>query len=133
MKREIKFRAWDKTSKSMIKDYAHIGMFGELVVTSFHDSAYSDSGCPNLTLLQYTGIKDKKGKEIYEGDVVKYLGWEVRNNRQIRPERIKGIGNETWIADLHSLWCISTGNSMGTVEIVGNIYENTNLINIVKG
>jgi len=126
MKREIKFRAWDKTSKTIIKDYAHIGMFGELVVTSFHDSAYSDSGCPNLTLMQSIGIKDKSGVEIYEGDIYKQL-W--------RDEEIIG---QIVYGDMARFWIeMSAAVSVGEIkingEVIGNIHENANLINIVKG
>jgi len=124
--REIKFRAWDKTSKTIIKDYAHIGMFGELVVTSFHDSAYSDSGCPNLTLMQSIGIKDKSGVEIYEGDIYKQL-W--------RDEEIIG---QIVYGDMARFWIeMSAAVSVGEIkingEVIGNIHENANLINIVKG
>ena len=124
--REIKVRAWDKTSKTIIKDYAHIGMFGELVVTSFHDSAYSDSGCPNLTLMQSIGIKDKSGVEIYEGDIYKQL-W--------RDEEIIG---QIVYGDMARFWIeMSAAVSVGEIkingEVIGNIHENANLINIVKG
>ena len=126
MKREIKFRAWDKTSKTIIKDYAHIGMFGELVVTSFHDSAYSDSGCPNLTLLQSIGIKDKSGAEIYEGDIYKQL-WR---DEEIIGQIVYGDMARYWI-EMSAF--LSVGEIKIDGEVIGNIYENTNLINIVKG
>ena len=124
--REIKVRAWDKTSKTIIKDYAHIGMFGELVVTSFHDSAYSDSGCPNLTLLQSIGIKDKSGAEIYEGDIYKQL-WR---DEEIIGQIVYGDMARYWI-EMSAF--LSVGEIKIDGEVIGNIYENTNLINIVKG
>ena len=68
--REIKFRAWDKTSETFVNDYAHIGMYGELYTAQFHSSAYSANGSPNLILLQYTGLKDVNDKEIYEDDII---------------------------------------------------------------
>ena len=89
------------------------------------------------TVGQFTGLRDKNGVEIYEKDIVRHLGWEVRANKQIRPERIKLIGNpqgeygeDTWIADLHSLWCICTGNSGSTVEVIGNIPDNPELMEV---
>ena len=68
--REISFRAWDKNSKVMINDYAKTGQFGELYPASFPSSAYSDKGCPDLILLQFTGLLDETGKKIFEGDIV---------------------------------------------------------------
>jgi len=75
---------------------------------------------------QFTGILDKNGVELAAGDKYKWLGWEVRAGKQIRPERIETIRNDTpehWIEDCHRLWCISTGNSQGTIEVIGNIHD----------
>ena len=74
---------------------------------------------------QYTGLRDKNGKEIYEGDIFKWWGYEVRENKQIRPERIRVV---TWdIYDLEKLLNVIKGNDMG-VEVIGNIHENPDLM-----
>ena len=64
-----KFRAWDRATKTMILDYAHQGAYGELYVTGFHWSAYSDESCPDLILMQFTGLRDRKKIDVYEGDI----------------------------------------------------------------
>lgn len=57
--REIKFRAWMKESKSMI--FLTATAFGDLV----------DNHKTGFEIMQYTGLKDKNVKEIYEGDILK--------------------------------------------------------------
>lgn len=68
------------------------------------------------TLSQFTGLKDKNGKEIYEGDIIRY----GRN----KPKVVEMI-NERWIpfcsGDEH-------GYHWNMIEVIGNIYENPELM-----
>ena len=114
--REIKFRAWDKNKNKMVyptKKYTNGGL-----LEWFEDE----------DLMQYTGLKDKNGKEIYEGDVVKTGGdfGEVLYDDQhsgfiilFQPHSAK---KKSGCATLASTW------PSPLKEIVGNIYENPDLI-----
>ena len=61
--REIKFRAWDNKQNKMRNDGFSIYYDGSI---QFADSIESK----DFILMQYTGLKDKNGKEIYEGDIL---------------------------------------------------------------
>jgi uncharacterized phage protein (TIGR01671 family) len=133
MKREIKFRAWDKKKKKWVQlnDETRIG---------FYLSQEQDKievyilrlgfDYKNLVLMQYTGLKDKNGKEIYEGDVLA--------NREVHGDsfyclveyQLDGFYGTTYPSRNHSmpLHTIMTYEGAEYNEIIGNIYENPNLI-----
>jgi len=69
--REIKFRAWDKVNGKM--RYPNmVARYGEEYTCWWIGGESEDSGhCDTKELMQYTGLKDKNGKEVYEGDIVK--------------------------------------------------------------
>lgn len=107
--REIKFRAWDEDEGVMLKPF----------------KVYEVVSTPMLILekdilLQYTGLKDKNGKEIYEGDILKTA---------------VGIG---YVRENHGMFCLKKPglNALKPfmrrvnhpLEVIGNIYEDPELL-----
>ena len=135
MNREIKFRAWNKHNKKMYYKVM-VGMWGGKEVMDdenytacmlyeypnehsndnpkigewLHFEPYDD-----IELMQYTGHKDKNGKEIYEGDIVKFFEYKVIDNITL-PEEIVTINDIRVGCD--------TLRPSQYMEIIGNIYEN---------
>ena len=123
--REIKFRAWLKEDKKMVNvetmDFVDKSIQylkkGEII------NAYilRRESFDDVELMQYTGVKDKNGKEIYEGDITicKYgpqIAMEVK-----------------WVDEgFRTLGKYDGDNYVGFVknneEVIGNIYENKNLL-----
>jgi len=105
--REIKFRAWHKKDNTMYNK----GWYDDLLLGE-------DIG--NKYLMQYTGLKDKKGVEIYEGDIVKTIS---RDNMVGVVEYWKDRFIIRRVNKAQNISLLSTD-----LEIIGNIYENLELL-----
>lgn len=119
--REIKFRAWDKLNKEM---------FNVEIIDFQERKLYKDSVSyckfENIELMQYTGLKDMKGKEIYEGDIV-----TLHNGKYkviFNTEEARFVLRD----DEFELEIPFTNNNSKRMEIVGNIYENSELLGVNK-
>lgn len=128
--RELKFRAWDNEEKRWLLGYEYknlggFSMFGECMLFEEWSAILNrfilqqkDRTPSDLKLMQYTGLKDKNGKEVYEGDILKTDSGlnqfvEYRNDMAMFVCRFKN-GAST---NISVQW-----------EIIGNIYENPELI-----
>lgn len=118
MQREIKFRVWDKKNQYMSKVMT-ISWRNNKIET-LH---YSNKGGVYLRendaiLMQYTGLKDVNGKEIYEGDIVKYT------YENLEVAFIKGMFRVGYY-DLRPDYFTEDGR---TLKVIGNIYEHSHLL-----
>lgn len=114
MNREIKFRAWDK--KNLI-----IRAWNWLL-DCFYTKQFYLFEDENFVFMQYTGLKDKNGKEVYEGDVTQ---WKTKTGELIQRE-IYWINAECRFAIGEFLLTEAGANNC---EIIGNIYQSPELLN----
>ena len=121
--RAIKFRAWDKTlnkvhSWSIIENHF---TFEELLDTNFFEA------------MQYTGLKDKNGTEIYDGDYIRYSMRTINGSVFTHVCRVFQHESGTWRIegyheDNHSYETKGTVYAAHLIcEVIGNIYENPEL------
>lgn len=126
--RENKFRAWDEQYKCFffftLKDLWAKGCETQLDELNDSKQLSLNTDYPYENEEQYTGLKDKNGKEIYEGDIVEWQGHEVINGKQIRPLRVWEVQYN--YPRLFQIENIIRDN--GTLRIIGNIYENPELV-----
>lgn len=134
MHREIKFRYWDTTDKERKFGYVD---FSSEYVGCIVIPAYGKLG-ERYIYQQSTGLKDKNGKEIYEGDVVKYIynidkrngSWSYDTVGVISFDgmgfKFKGRGLEGFLCSLPGFSAIYNPNEF--LEVVGNILENPKLL-----
>lgn len=116
MQRVIKFRGYDPINNKII---SWDGMQG-----------WAISGLESPNIMQFTGLHDKNGKEIYEGDILKYTSrktigdffhrrivfWDDEKSRFALKKTSGGIGN------------LTEKKSKRSYEVIGNVYQNSELL-----
>ena len=133
--REIKFRGWHKIGKEMVEMH-QLPLHSKYPKESLLD--VFDNLSHNWVLMQYTGLKDKDGVEIYEGDIIKhnhghwYVSFNVGSYYLYHCE-IKNYDNShlAWGA-LKRLFDNDMIDIYNQVEVIGNIYENQELMTTTK-
>jgi uncharacterized phage protein (TIGR01671 family) len=156
--REIKFRAWDKpinrwyspvyeAHKGLLEEL-NIGISGRLSLRTMSGTADESTFKDRFIIMQYTGLKDSEGREVYEGDILRFTYWWFDGNEAETPligevtyiqeeasyglthiknaEWIKHIGGEEGDKDTQSFsgWQFSSDD----IQILGNIYKNPELL-----
>lgn len=69
MQREIKFRIWDKNDERM--KYADIEYFDDMIGFRFGHRGFEEDDNNDIVIMQYSGLKDNNGKDVYEGDIIR--------------------------------------------------------------
>ena len=128
-----KFRAWDTTKKEMFKDTFAITESGQVVIVDQSSVFVSPDYIfvDNLVIMQSTGLLDKNGKEIFEGDIIangpdvmcmkrhNTLGFYVE-----KKGRVEFIADGAVLEEFEE----DAKEIADSLEIIGNIYENKELV-----
>lgn len=113
MSREIKFRAWNYVQKVMLGAISIEHLLTE--------PPLSKNGVDELIIMQYTGLKDEDGVEIYEGDIIYCWGRNLRI--------VWCSGDASFFAESIDGTIFESGQEWGNnCSVVGNIYQNKELL-----
>ena len=119
-----KYRAWDKETKTMN------GMAE--IYRNRNQEIELHPRDENIILMQSTGLKDKNGKEIFEGDIISdgHTSRDIRHHQTLGFYTIDGNGVEGFFGDTASLEDFEEVSKYisENIEIIGNIYENKDIL-----
>ena len=129
MNREIKFKAWDSSNKNWLTDKDNVFINEEGVCFILVRGAASDYlSTVDVGICLYTGLKDKNGKEIYEGDLCNLIPFEDNKNNEHMIGVRQVIWENTHACFYFSGWVPLHWGVFESIEIIGNIYENPELV-----
>ena len=125
--KSLKFRVWDKERECYLDETELAGITPDgkyiLYIEEEEISKLEVEG--NYILEQYTGLKDKNGKEIYEGDIVEYTTCYYGNEKRHR----KVVEWSEWDSDdFGEPHNIGFSNLSECMEVIGNVHENPDLL-----
>ena len=117
--REIKFRALDKRYREMQSPH-------DLYISGQGDEALNMNIHDRFIFMQYTGLKDKNGVEIYEGDILR-IGSSLI-------EEVKWVGVGDWVGAKQPMVGFISHETIyrKPIEVIGKIYENPELLEAIK-
>ena len=122
--REIKFRAWDKVNKKFREDFSILIDREGSILDNKKDDYVND----DYVIQQFTGLKDKNGREIFEGDICRYK-FDAQPYQQLIVQSREFIFVITDIREIYRIennrFIVSNWNN---VEVIGNVYESPELL-----
>ncbi len=121
MTREIKFRAWDKNCNKMMYFDLFNGAGDWLNKKSYPKTAPE-------SIMQFTGLLDKNGKEIYFGDIIEYADMNDDTDGYSIVEVIETMNYGVGILDDHCVFDLWEDSDVHQFTVIGNIYENPELL-----
>jgi len=129
--REIKFRAW--TGQQMTYDVIS-GRFGNFYVNPSNNGIdEKDSACltpfntkypDSVPIMQFTGMEDRNGKEIYEGDILRWTSSNPFSLGEIRTVSVYYVEAHFWTSGKSFGYYLGELLSLEKCEVIGNVYEN---------
>lgn len=136
-----KFRAWYVLAEEMINEILMISFVRKEIIGKFSDGSTSvplkfedKRNGEDVILMQSTGLKDKNGKEIFEGDIVRMRN--PRDRRQIGMFQVVRVANSPMLGLLDKNLTTEIFNlyehMRNYYEIIGNIHENPELLEVTE-
>ena len=123
---KIKFRCWDKNKKQMraVRELC-FDQYGTIDVYCECDDI-NEPAKGNDSLMQFTGLLDRNGKEIYEGDIVR-----IGDEKSEHIEVIKWVDETNWMDEKCPVngWVNHQSIYKMPIEVIGNVNENPELLN----
>ena len=125
--REIKFRSFDDLTREMtpsfsFKEFCYKGIFNLFPKMEHFSTKF---------IMQFTGLTDKNGKEIYEGDIITVLVFD--SNQECTVSEVKFVKYNTCSFDVYNpdgTWEIFLEDVQEDCEVIGNIHETPELLNV---